>query len=78
MGGMSTRPNDTSAPSWHAQRGILARMDPASRVRIAIDLSDSVRELQIQGILIRNPAWSRTDAVASLIQRMAGPQAGQA
>jgi hypothetical protein len=46
MGGMSTRPNDTSASSWHARIGILARMDPASRVRVAIDLSNSVRELQ--------------------------------
>jgi hypothetical protein len=44
-------------------------MDPASRVETATDLSDSVRELQIQGILVRNPTWSRTDAVRLLIQR---------
>jgi hypothetical protein len=72
MAGMSTRPDDTSVASWDAQRGILARMDPASRVRTAIDLSDSVRELQIQGILVRNPAWSRSDAVGWLIQRLVG------
>lgn len=69
MADMSTRPNDTSVASWRVQREILARMDPASRVETATDLSDSVRELQIQGILARNPTWSRTDAVRLLIQR---------
>jgi len=72
MAGMSTRPRDTSATSWRTQREILARMDPTSRIRTAIDLSDSVRELQIEGMLVRNPAWSRSDAVARLIQRLAG------
>jgi hypothetical protein len=43
-------------------------MDPASRVRAAIDLSDSVREIQIQGLLARNPAWKRSDAVNALIK----------
>ena len=76
MAGMSPRPDDTSAASWHAQRAILERMDPASRVRIAIDLSDSVRELQIQGLLVRNPAWTRPDAVAALIQRLVGRRVG--
>jgi hypothetical protein len=45
-------------------------MDPSSRVRVAIDLSDSVREIQIQGLLHRNAAWSRSDAVLWLIRRL--------
>jgi hypothetical protein len=67
---MSTRPRDTSDASWVAQREILAAMDPASRVAVAIDLSESVREIQIQGLLARNPGWGRVDAVRWLIHRL--------
>jgi hypothetical protein len=67
---MSARPRDTSDASWVAQRDAVGGMDPASRVRAAIDLSDSVREIQIQGLLARNPAWKRSDAVHALIQRL--------
>jgi hypothetical protein len=65
---MSTRPRDTSDASWVAQRGAVGGMDPASRVRAAIDLSDSVREIQIEGLLARNPEWKRSDAVNALIK----------
>jgi hypothetical protein len=67
---MTTRPRDTSNASWLAQRDAVGGMDPASRVSAAIDLSDSVREIQIQGLLARNPAWKRSDAVHALIQRL--------
>ena len=66
---MSTRPLDTSTTSWLVQREVLAAMAPSARIRVAIDLSESVREIQIEGLLARNPGWSREDAVASLIQR---------
>jgi hypothetical protein len=67
---MSTRPRDTSDASWVAQRQILAAMDPSARVQVAIDLSESVRELRIQGLLARNPGWGRPEAVRWLIQRL--------
>jgi hypothetical protein len=67
---MSTRPRDTSAPSWTAQREAVAAMDPSDRVRVAIDLSESVREIQIQGLVARKPGWSRADAVAWLVRRL--------
>ncbi|HEX2168317.1 MAG TPA: hypothetical protein VHG09_13870 [Longimicrobiales bacterium] len=67
---MSSRPRDTSDSSWLAQRHAVARMDPSARVRVAIDLSDSVREIQIQGLLHRHPAWNRSEAVQWLIQRL--------
>lgn len=66
---MSPRPRDTSESSWATQRAVLAAMDPSSRVQIAVDLSESVREIQIQGLLARNPGWARADAVNWLIQR---------
>jgi hypothetical protein len=67
---MSTKPHDTSAASWAAQRDAVAAMEPRARVQVAIDLSESVRELQIQGLLARHPSWSREEAVTWLIQRL--------
>jgi hypothetical protein len=63
------RARDTSAAAWDAQRAALARMGPESRVRVAMDLSESVREIQIEGILARNPEWRRKDAIDWLVQR---------
>jgi hypothetical protein len=68
---MGNRARDTSAASWKAQRDALIRMDPESRVRVAIDLSESVREIQIKGILARHPEWSRSDAIDLLMRRFA-------
>ncbi|TVR61829.1 MAG: hypothetical protein EA422_12145 [Gemmatimonadales bacterium] len=42
---------DTSTTSWLVQREVLAAMDPSARIRVAIDLSESVREIQIEGFL---------------------------
>lgn len=61
---------DTADASWVVQRDIVAHVDPSSRIRAAIDLSESVREIQIQGLLVRNPTWSRSGAVQWLIQRL--------
>ena len=65
----SIRGNDTSAAGWNAQQAVLARMGPEARMRVAIDLSESVREIQIQGILARTPEWSRRDAIDWLVER---------
>jgi hypothetical protein len=61
---MGTTPADTSAAIWHLRREILARMDPDERDRVAIDLSEAVREIQIQGLLARYAAWERAHAVS--------------
>jgi hypothetical protein len=71
---MSIRPDDTSPASWQVHRQVLEQMDPQARVQAAIDLSDAVRELQIQGALARNPTWSRSDAVDWLIRRVIAPE----
>lgn len=69
---MSNRAQDTSAASWKAQQAAMKRMDPESRIRVAIDLSESVREIQVQGMLARNPGWRRSDAIDWLLQRSVG------
>jgi hypothetical protein len=63
------RANDTSAAGWNAQQAALKRLSPESRMRVAIDLSESLREIKIQGILARNPEWSRRDAIDWLVER---------
>jgi hypothetical protein len=67
------RATDTSAAGWNAQQVALMRMSPESRMRVAIDLSESVREIQIRGILARNPEWSRRDAIDWLVERFVRP-----
>lgn len=68
---MSSRPGDTSSASWRAQLGILSSMAPAARVKAALELSDWVRETQIQGILTRHAGWSRREAVQLVSKRVA-------
>lgn len=69
---MFTRPFDTTPEAWAAQRQALARMDPEARVRVALDLSDSVRAIQIEGLCARNPAWTECDAVRHVVASQVG------
>jgi hypothetical protein len=74
---MSTRPRDTSAEAWRVRNEAIAALDGGDRLRIAIDLSDSVREIQLAGILSRNPGWSRADAVRQLVLKQTGIDLGE-
>jgi hypothetical protein len=64
---MSTQPLDTTVEGWLVQREALARLSGEARVRTAIELSEAVRTLQLEGILARNPEWSRSEAIQFLI-----------
>jgi len=64
---MAIRPRDTSVEAWRFRQGILAGMTAEARLLAALEVSDSVREIQIAGLLARHPAWSRTDAVRELV-----------
>lgn len=64
---MSTKPMDTTADAWIAQRRVLSRMGPADRVQIALELSESVREIQVAGLLARNSDWDKADAIRHLV-----------
>jgi hypothetical protein len=67
---MSARPVDTSVASWRVQQDVIARMEPNARVKVAFELSDWVRESQIQGMLARNPGWNRHDAAHAVAKRV--------
>lgn len=64
---MTPRPLDTSPEGWAVQREALARMGGEGRIRTAIELSEAVRTLRLEGILARNPHWTRAEAVQSLL-----------
>jgi hypothetical protein len=68
---MSTTPLDTTSEAWLVQREALARMGGEARVQTAIELSEAVRVLQMEGILARNPGWSRSEAIQYLLRQMA-------
>lgn len=69
---MTRRPHDTSVQAWRYRRSIIAGLSPEDRLRTAFDLSDSVREIRIAGLLTRNPGWTRTQAVHELVLRDTG------
>jgi hypothetical protein len=65
---MTRRPLDTSPEGWQVQRRALDCMGGEGRVRTAIELSEAVREIQLSGLLARNPTWTRADAVQWLLR----------
>jgi len=69
---MSTKPDDTRDEAWTFQRRVLSQIGPEARLLAAIDLSESVRQIQIEGLLARNPGWARADAVRHIIETQLG------
>jgi len=47
-------------------------MGPEGRLQAAIDLSESIRSIQIDGLLARNPGWDKADAVRYLVRKQFG------
>ena len=74
---MAARPADTTPEAWDAQRKALARLGPAGRVRVAIELSDAVRDIRIEGLLTRHPGWNRAAAVRHLVDVQFGIDLGE-
>ena len=73
---MSTKPADTDQEAWTFRRGILENMDHDGRVMTAIELSEAVREIQLSGVMARNPTWSRAEAVRHLVLKHSGIDLG--
>ena len=47
-------------------------LGPEGRVRAALELSEAVRTVQLEGILSRNPEWSEREAVRHLVRTLHG------
>ena len=69
---MIPRPMDTAPEAWRRQVAALERLGPEGRVRAAIELSEAVRAIQLEGIRARHPGWSRREAVRHLVERLHG------
>ncbi len=69
---MSIRPRDTTPEAWSEQLAALERLGPEGRVRVALDLSEAVRSIELAGILARNPGWETADAVRHLVSSRYG------
>ena len=61
---MSPRPLDTTPSTWASYASVLDRMGGPARLNAAVELSESVRELRIDGIRRRHPELSMEQAVA--------------
>ena len=61
---MSPRPLDTSLSVWTAYTGALDQMGGPARLRAAVELSESVRELRLAGIRARHPGLNGREVVA--------------
>ena len=63
---MDLRPRDTSAEAWSLQRAVLERMGGSARLLAALDLSEAVRTIRLEGLRVRHP----DDDEAGLIRRL--------
>jgi hypothetical protein len=66
-GRMEPKPHDTSREAWRQQLAALDRLGPAGRIAVALDLSESVRLIQLDAILARHPEWTTADAVRHMV-----------
>jgi hypothetical protein len=64
---MSSRPIDTAPASWSQYEAILDRIGEAARLNVAIELSDAVRRIRLDGIRSHHPELSLREAVALLV-----------
>lgn len=69
---MSLRPLDTTADALEAQRSALARLGPEGRVRAALQMSDSIRDVRLAGLRSRHPDATRRELIAPFIAEVHG------
>jgi hypothetical protein len=57
--------SDTSARAAAVQLALYRKVGPSGRARVAVELSDAVRETAIAGIRRRHPEYSERDVMLS-------------
>lgn len=55
---MSDRPFDTAADAWSTYTDVLNGMGGEARLAAALEFSDSIREIYLDGVRARHPDWS--------------------
>lgn len=71
---MTSRPLDTDAKAWATYNAVLDRMDGPARLRAALELSDTVREIRLAGLRARYPDMSPRELVSRLVAEDYGIQ----
>jgi hypothetical protein len=64
--------SDTSSEAAELQLRLLKSLTPSERVRVAVDLSDAVRETTMAGIRRRHPEYSREEAGRAFLVMLYG------
>lgn len=66
-------PSDTSASAAAIQRDIFRRMTTEERLRLALEMSESVRNIALAGLRSRRPDLSDDQLLPELIRLLYGP-----
>ena len=64
--------SDTSPEAAAVQAEIFRRMTPAERVRVALEMSDSIRNLALAGLRSRHPEMTEEQLKWELMRLMYG------
>lgn len=67
-------PSDTSADAEQVRRSVLASMAPSARVGLAIEMSEELRLVSLQGLRVRNPGLTEQELVDRLVQLWHGDE----
>lgn len=65
---MRVIPLDTTPEAAAVQQQILARMTTAQRLQMALELSDSIREVALAGLRCRHPDWNEEQVRRELLR----------
>lgn len=65
---------DTTPEAAAIHLAIQQRMTGAERMALAIELSQAVREIQLEGLRSRHPDWSERELVRGLMRSLYRPE----
>lgn len=68
------RPLDTTPAAHQAQMEAYRRMGPEARARIALEMSEDVRRLTLEGIRARHPEYDDERARRALFRLLLGDE----
>ena len=67
-------PHDTTPEAWRVQLEIFRRMSALQRLEMALELSDTVRDLAIAGVQHRHPDYSPDQVRQAVLRLMQGKE----
>jgi len=62
--------SDTNDAARARQRDVMRRLDGSARLRMALEMSDFVRDLSLRRIRLRQPALSAEESVSVLLHEL--------